>query len=113
MAYAIKFKPAALRQFEKLPRDVQKRIAARIHVLSNDPFPPGCKKLAGEPSAWRLRAGNYRVVYQVHGDVLSVLVVAIGHRRTSIDKGFAWAPLCKAAGRTTRGSGAESTSLTL
>jgi mRNA interferase RelE/StbE len=81
MAYAIQFKPAALRQFEKLSRGVQKRIAARIVDLSDDAFPPGCKKLSSVPDAWRIRVGDYRVVYQVRREILLVLVLAVGHRR--------------------------------
>jgi mRNA interferase RelE/StbE len=81
MAYAIQFKPAALRQFEKVSREVQKRIAASIVDLHDNPFPPGCKKLAGVPDTWRIRAGDYRVVYQVQRGILLVLVLAVGHRR--------------------------------
>jgi mRNA interferase RelE/StbE len=81
VAYAIRFKPAALRQLEKLPHDVQKRIAARIEALRDAPFASGCKKLSGEPDPWRLRVGNYRVIYQVYGSMLLVLVLNIGHRR--------------------------------
>jgi mRNA interferase RelE/StbE len=81
MAYAIQFKPAALRQFEKLPRDVQKRIAPRIADLGDNPFPAGCKKLSGVPDAWRIRAGDYRVVYQVRRGILLVLILTVGHRR--------------------------------
>lgn len=81
MAHTIQFKPLALRQFEKLARDVQKRIAPKIESLRDDPFPPGCKKMAGIPDAWRIRAGDYRVVYQVHRAVLMVLVLTVGHRK--------------------------------
>jgi mRNA interferase RelE/StbE len=81
MAYAIQFKPAALRQFEELSRDVQKRIAARIADLRDNPFPAGCKKLSGVPDAWRIRAGDYRVVYQVRSEILLVLILTVGHRR--------------------------------
>ncbi len=81
MAYTIQFKPAALRQLEKLPRDIQKRIAVKIEGLQNDPSPARCKKLAGEPNTWRLRVGDYRVIYQIHQSVLLVLVLTIGHRR--------------------------------
>jgi mRNA interferase RelE/StbE len=81
MAYAIQFKPAALRQLEKLPRGPQKRIASKIQALRDDPFPSGCKKLFGEPDTWRVRVGDYRVIYRVHRGVLLILVVNIGHRR--------------------------------
>lgn len=81
MAYAIQFKPAALRQLEKLPRPVRNRIASKVEALRDDPFPTGCKKLSGLPDAWRIRAGDYRVIYQVHKGILLVLVLTVGHRR--------------------------------
>ncbi|MGA9507629.1 MAG: type II toxin-antitoxin system RelE/ParE family toxin [Candidatus Sulfotelmatobacter sp.] len=81
MAYTIQFKPPALRQLEKLPREAQRRLAAKIEALREEPFPPGCKKMAAVPDTWRIRTGDYRVVYQVHRGVLLVLVLAVGHRR--------------------------------
>jgi mRNA interferase RelE/StbE len=79
--YALQFKPAALRQLEKLPRDIQKRIGSKVQALRDKPFPPGCKKLFSEPDTWRVRVGDYRVIYQVHRGILVILVINIGHRR--------------------------------
>jgi mRNA interferase RelE/StbE len=81
MAYSIQFKPAAVRQLEELPRAIQNRIALKIEALRNDPFPTGCKKLAGLTDAWRVRVGDYRVIYQVQRGILVVLVLIVGHRR--------------------------------
>jgi mRNA interferase RelE/StbE len=81
MAYAIQSKPAALRQLEQLPRPVRNRIASKIEGLREDPFPAGCKKLSGLPDTWRVRVGDYRVIYQVHKGILLVLVLTLGHRR--------------------------------
>ena len=81
MAYSIQFKPQALRQLEKLPRDAQKRLAAKIEALCDDTFPPGCKKMEGLDDAWRIRAGDYRMVYRVHRGVLLILVLTVGHRK--------------------------------
>jgi mRNA interferase RelE/StbE len=81
VAHTIQFKPLALRQLEKLPRDIQKRLAPRIEALQDDPFPAGCKKMAGLTDTWRTRAGDYRVVYQVHHGILLVLVLSVGHRK--------------------------------
>jgi mRNA interferase RelE/StbE len=81
VAYTIQFKPLALRQLEKLPRDAQKRLSAKIEALRDDPFPVGCKKMAAVSDAWRIRAGDYRVVYQVHRTVMILLVLTVGHRR--------------------------------
>lgn len=80
MAYTIQFKPLALRQLEKLPRDTQKKLAVKIEALRDEPFPSGCKKMAALSDAWRVRAGDYRIVYQVHQKVLLVLVLTVGHR---------------------------------
>jgi len=81
VAYTIQFKPLALRQLEKLPRDVQKRLSARIESLSTDPFPHGSKKMEALPDTWRARVGDYRFVYQVHRKVLLILVLTVGHRK--------------------------------
>jgi mRNA interferase RelE/StbE len=81
VAYTIQFKPLALRQLEKLPREAQKRLSAKIEALRDDPFPPRCKKMADLLDAWRIRVGDYRVVYQVHRGVLMVLVLTVGHRK--------------------------------
>ena len=79
MAYTIKFTPAAEREFDRLDRSVRKRIAPAIQGLSIDPRPPGVKKLAGQ-DLWRIRVGDYRIVYQIHDRQILVLIVAIGHR---------------------------------
>lgn len=81
MAYSIQFKPAALRQLERLPREIQRRIAVKIEMLRLDPMPAGCKRLTGMDDTWRIRIGDYRVVYQVRRETLLVLVLKIGHRR--------------------------------
>jgi mRNA interferase RelE/StbE len=81
VAYNLQFKPLALQQMEKLPRDMQRRVAAKIEGLRDDPFPTRCKKMAALPDTWRIRVGDYRVVYQVHRSVLVVLVLTVGHRR--------------------------------
>ena len=81
MAYALQFKPLALRQLEKLPRDAQKKLAAKIEALREDPFPPGCRKMEGVADTWRIRVGDYRVVYQVHHGMLLILVLTVGHRK--------------------------------
>jgi mRNA interferase RelE/StbE len=80
MSHTLQIKPAALRQLGKLPRPIQRRIREKVEALRDNPFPPSCKKLVGVGELWRVRAGDYRVVYEVRRGVLIVLVVAIGHR---------------------------------
>ena len=64
-----------------LPAEFSARIEARIDALVRDPRPSGAKKLAGDEELYRLRVGDYRVLYQVRDRVLVVLVVDVGHRR--------------------------------
>jgi mRNA interferase RelE/StbE len=80
MRYSIEFVPSARRALAKLPREIQKRIQVAIDRLAETPFPPGASKLQGEPGH-RIRVGDYRIVYDVLHNELTVLVIRIGHRR--------------------------------
>lgn len=80
MSYVIHFTPAAARQLGRLDPPLQRRIAGAVDALSEDPRPSGVKKLAGAGDLWRIRVGDYRVVYQIHDRRLIVLIVTIGHR---------------------------------
>jgi mRNA interferase RelE/StbE len=73
-------KRSAERELRAVPRRDPGRVAARIRGLADDPRPPGCEKLSGE-DRYRLRQGDYRVVYAVDGERRIVEVVKIGHRR--------------------------------
>jgi mRNA interferase RelE/StbE len=79
--YSVQFRPAALRQLRKLPRDALRRIQAATETLRDEPRPEGAAKLAGTNDLWRIRVGDYRVVYLIDDDVVVVTVVRIGHRR--------------------------------
>ena len=81
MAYAVFLKPAALRELRKLPKDIRRRVAARIDALVGDPRPVGVERLQGEADLYRVRVGDYRIAYQVESKALVMLVVRIGHRR--------------------------------
>jgi mRNA interferase RelE/StbE len=80
MAYEVRLKPSAQRALRKLPAQIQSRIGSRLDGLASNPRPPGCEKLGGVDDLYRIRAGDYRVVYQILDAVLVVLVVTIGHR---------------------------------
>ena len=79
--YTVEFTSAAARQVRKLPRPAQVRVLGAIELLGTDPRPPGARKLAGEATAWRMRVGEYRVIYDVFDRSLIVTVVRVGHRR--------------------------------
>jgi mRNA interferase RelE/StbE len=72
---------AAERALVRLPRKVIERIDGHLGALADAPRPPGCKKLEGEANLYRVRVGEYRVVYRVDDRARTVDVVAIGHRR--------------------------------
>lgn len=80
MPYRIEVERAALKTFRGFDRAARRRVATAIDQLAVDPRPPGCVKLSGR-EAWRIRVGDYRVVYEIHDGVLVVVVVAVGHRR--------------------------------
>jgi mRNA interferase RelE/StbE len=71
----------ALKAIAVLPRTDQLRVRAAIDLLADNPRPPGCVALAGEAHVYRVRTGDYRIVYEVFDDRLLVQVVRAGHRR--------------------------------
>jgi len=80
MPYTIDFVPSAARELAKLAAKERQRIAVKIDALASQPRPPGAEKLAGI-DAWRVRVGDYRIVYELRDRVLVILVLAVGHRR--------------------------------
>lgn len=83
MTYRIEFSPAAARQLRKLDGPARRRVQAAVELLSLEPRPTGAKKLVGGDGEWRVRTGDYRIVYEINDGVLLVLVLAVGHRRDS------------------------------
>ena len=79
--YSVRFVRSARKELEQLPDAALQRVFARIEALAENPRPPGCKKLRGATDLWRIRVGNYRVVYQVADAVLLVEIRAVGDRK--------------------------------
>ena len=84
-SYRIELRPAASRALRKLDPAVRPRIQGAIGFLANDPRPPASRPLRGRPS-YRVRVGDYRIVYTVQDDVLLVVVVTLGHLREVYDR---------------------------
>ncbi|WP_375499095.1 type II toxin-antitoxin system RelE/ParE family toxin [uncultured Nostoc sp.] len=80
MSYEVKFSRGAKKQFRKLPIDIQQRIQTKINDLAIEPRLNGIKKLQGDNNSYRVRVGDYRVVYEIDDDVLIVTVIKVGHR---------------------------------
>ncbi len=80
--YQIEFLPCARKELSSLHRDAQKRIGRKIDSLSINPRPHGVEKLEGKRgSFYRLRVGDYRILYEIQDEILLVLVIKVGHRR--------------------------------
>lgn len=80
MKYRIEILRSAQKQLAKIDQVAQKRIINAVYELAENPRPTGCKKLSGRP-AWRIRVGEYRVIYEIHDNRLLVLIVAMGSRK--------------------------------
>ena len=81
VAYRIEVTPRALKDLRALPKKERQRIAEQIDALKTDPRPTGCKKLKGREDFYRIRVGDYRVVYQIEDEVLLILIVRVGDRK--------------------------------
>ena len=79
--YEIRLARRAVRSLASLERREQQRLRAALDLLSDNPRPPNCVAMQGEDSVYRVRVGDYRIVYEVLDNVLLVHVVRIGHRR--------------------------------
>lgn len=78
--YRIEFRPATLRELRKIDRSAQPRIQGAIALLAQDPRPPASRPLRGR-EGYRLRVGDYRIIYTIDDGVLLIVVVTNGHRR--------------------------------
>ena len=81
MAYRVELVPSAARAFRQLDHRAQLRVGRKIDALADDPRPPGVKLLSAKERIYRLRAGAFRILYQVNDKMLLILVIAIGQRR--------------------------------
>ena len=81
MAYRIVVTPEARRNLLALPKDVLRRVDACILALGQAPRPPRTRRIKGGPDLWRVRVGDYRIIYAIEDDKLLIVVIRIGHRR--------------------------------
>jgi len=78
-SYRLLIKPSAVKELEAVPAKDRRRLVARLRRLSADPRPPGCEKLSGH-DLFRIRQGDYRVLYSIEDQALVILVIKVGHR---------------------------------
>lgn len=84
MRWVVSILPPAAKQLSRLDPPIRRRVGDAIAALADNPRPHGSKKLVGV-DAWRIRVGDWRVIYQIHDDRLAVLVMRVGHRREIYD----------------------------
>ncbi len=80
MAYEVFILPRAQKELAKLPKQNYARVRDLISTLGNNPRPTGCKKLTGR-EGWRVRSGDYRVIYEIDEGNKRVIVLDVGHRK--------------------------------
>ncbi len=80
MRYRVDVLPAASKSLRRIASRDRTRIEAAILLLAQDPRPPASRRLTGR-DGYRVRIGDYRILYDIHDDVLVVVVVTVGHRR--------------------------------
>lgn len=83
MTYQVEFKKSAAREFGEFPKRIQHHIAELLKLLALSPFSSvlDIKKMKGMDSLYRVRSGDYRILYEVHKSVLRIVVIRVGHRR--------------------------------
>ncbi len=80
-SYKVLLTSSAEKELRKLPNHVIKRIAALLDSLTKNPRPQGCRKLQGSKNDWRVRTGDYRIIYSIEDKKLIVKVIRIAHRK--------------------------------
>jgi mRNA interferase RelE/StbE len=91
--YVVTLTREAQKGLTKLPRSVQPRVAAKLRGLIEEPRPDGVKKLKGAESIYRLRVGNFRILYEVEDGALLVLVIRLGDRKGQSSHTDRWSTL--------------------
>lgn len=79
--YSVTFARSARKELEKLPSSIGRRVFDRIEALTKTPRPPGVIKLQGSKNLWRMRVGDYRVIYRIDDKAQTIDISVIRHRR--------------------------------
>jgi mRNA interferase RelE/StbE len=78
--YRVEIERSVGKSFRRLPKDLLRRLLAAVHALADEPRPPGSRKLVGYDNLYRVRVGDWRIIYQIYDDKLIVLVIEVGPR---------------------------------
>jgi len=83
--YKIEYSEDSTKELTKIHKNDVKKIIAKIELLSDDPFPSGYKKIKGKLKLWRIRIGDYRVIYSIEQANLIIYIIRIRHRKDVYD----------------------------
>lgn len=81
MKYIIVYEKSIQKEIKRLDAGVQTKIHAAIATLADNPLPDGCRKMIGYARRWRIRIGDYRIVYEIEKEIVTVHIIKIGHRK--------------------------------
>ncbi len=85
-SYKVEWKRSAVKELRDLPKDAVERISKAVEQLSENPYPVGVRKLVGSEHTYRIREGNYRVLYTVTASSMVVQIIRVGHRKAVYDR---------------------------
>ncbi|HZH29931.1 MAG TPA: type II toxin-antitoxin system RelE/ParE family toxin [Pyrinomonadaceae bacterium] len=85
-SYRVEWKRAATKEIGKLPRDTRLKILGAVERLHSNPLPAGVRKLVGSEHTYRLREGDYRIIYTITASVLLIEIIRVGHRKDVYDR---------------------------
>ena len=80
-SYKVEWKHSAIKELEKLPRQMLARIVEAVNDLARDPYPGGTRKLSGSERTYRIRVGDCRVLYSIYNDKFIVEIIRVKHRK--------------------------------
>ncbi len=80
-SYQIEWKNSARKELKKLPPDIIRKIIYAVESLAENPQPPNCRKLVGSEQTWRIRVGDYRIIYNIFSSILIIEIVRVAHRK--------------------------------
>lgn len=81
MSYRVEISRKATKQVKGLPKKIQEQVRTQIRALADNPRPGGITKISGRVDLYRVRVGDYRILYEIQDKVLLILVIEVGHRR--------------------------------
>lgn len=79
--YSLEFKDVVVKEFKQIPLNEKNKLWTKIQQLKKEPRPFGCRKLVGRDSDYRIRYGNYRIIYQIIEKENKIIIIQVGHRK--------------------------------